>query len=126
MVRILYFVLIALILITFNSCIREHPQPYGNWKSDFMDISFIIDSDKVSFPGQYINNGEIIDIIINVQTPFGEIRIHDFETKQTSRGTSETIFSGRYRLKDDQLIYTLKPGWQEEWGIETIIFERVS
>ena len=129
-------VLVLLLLFAPTACgsisrpSGAYPIPYGTWHSEKPNITLVIHPDYRNpyrvfdtFSGSYIKDGEEIDIAVRVLVTARRIRI--FNASDEVQNSWDSYFSGTREIRDGRLYLDLFPGWQDEHGIEYIVFEKV-
>jgi hypothetical protein len=121
------------ILLLSSSCVGSYHPPEGVWKSEDPDMiiylkrEYVIKIQSGGYPGVIFEDGiekkSFIFFLINHPT-FSIYDITDIEYGSTI-GTQTSIFSGEYRIKNNQMTYKLYPISQERTGYEQIIFTKL-
>ena len=121
---------IAFCLVLLSSCTRWLPLPVGEWKSNDpnLTIKIIGEDEEGRSLGQYVKDGEVIDVYVGFGIGNGMMEIFDQKAINNHEGMSNenTLFSGKWKIKNDKLYYNLYPYWQKKYGVKTILFERVN
>jgi len=124
--------IVVLSLFLFTSCTPETPEPpYGVWMSYEPRIVLYFKSeyrvpDRLIYVGFYT----IDEVETKVFAHFGRgqrFTVNDSAGMTEGGGIlgSGRLLSGSYRVVRNEIHYTLTPHYQEQLGIETIIFQRL-
>ena len=125
--------LIFLLVIFISSCVPETPDPPpGVWKSTEPHIVLYLLFDyqhpqrRREYLGIYTINGNNIKIF----AVFGnglQFRLYKDTALREDGGISGSgrLIAGTYRVINDQIHYRPSPFFQEELGVEIIIFNRI-
>ena len=129
-------VLSVLLLVFLSACASWEslrPFPYGIWEN--ADLGLVLDINpqrdselsQFQFRGTYVEAGENIDVYVTFVVTHANIwilRVPEWPG-MGPHGHESTLFGGRYRVRGGQLHYTLMQRYQEQHGLETIIFEKI-
>lgn len=126
-------ILLGLLIALLSSCSINalRPFPYGIWENTELGLVLDITPEVCQtdrFSGTLIEDGKKIDVYIWICDIHGALWIlSEPEWPYSAPILHEsTMFSGRYRLRGDQLHYTLESRFREMTGItETIVFEKI-
>ena len=134
--KIVACVLVLLLLFALTACDSPsrssgaNPIPYGTWHSEEPDIILVIRPDYRNpyrvfdtFPGSYVKDGEEIDIAVRILVTTR--RIHIFNASDEVQNSWDSYFSGTREIEEGRLYLNLFSRWQNEHGIDYVVFELV-
>ena len=128
-------IVFVLLMLALSSCnTGRHYPPVGVWKSEYPNIILYLKQDYLR-PGTLFQHlgmyTTAADDEIKIFTTF-TIRAPSFSVFKTtavresngSRGIhgEDQLFSGSFRVKGEQIHYTLTPAFRERTGHDVIIF----
>jgi len=125
-------VVLLVFLILTSACNTRGELPYGVWQSEEPNITLYFDPkiDEDVFSGTYMKDGENINIVVLVSSVNKGFRIYNESLYYSEHGLNyvdsyrDSYYSGDYRVRGNKLRYKLRPYWQEQTGIKTIVFEK--
>jgi len=119
-------------LLSISSCLPETPDPpYGVWVGGdpqimlFLKPQYRMTEDWPTYIGLYMLDGEEIKVFVRFGHGLSFRLSHQDSLQEGGGFSSSSLLVGSYRVVRNQIHYTLTPHFQEQVGIQTIIFHRV-
>ena len=121
---LIFCVLFLTILTSCNT--YDDVRPIGLWHSNYPEITFEVTADRGYYYGVYVKDGEDEEIFVIFSHLNNRFSVHGMGDMHDDATTGNyEYFHGKFTVKGDEMRYVLLPRWQNEHGIEEIVFTRV-
>ena len=129
---IMRLVLVSLLLLNLSSCLPDTHPPIGVWKSEYPNIKLYIKAEYQRTPGVgdgypaiYFAEGEAINVFVAFG-PGPLFAIYDMSAFGDGVFHGDNwLFTGGFRITNDELLFSLSYVTQERTGFQQIIFHRL-
>jgi hypothetical protein len=131
------FISMALVVLLLSACLPETPEPpHGVWASIEPEIVLYLKPEyQIPVPGfNYIGIYKLDGVETNVVAAFGNgLRFNLYDISGPGEGAdtgygikhSGMLLIGGYRVTKGEIRYNITPVFQEQLGVNEIIFRRV-